>query len=299
MTEPLTERKPLTDRRFYTCLSSGALGIEVSFPESVRLASEYGFEGVAPEAGYLAALLPDERRRLHQQLAETNLRWGSLRVPVDVDAEDAVYADGMTGLARWSSVAAEAGVDRTHMTLAPGSDMLPRSENFARHVDRLNRVASVLSDHGLELGLEYIGSREVRARSRYAFIHTLPGLLELLRAIDPHVGVVLDSFHWYTAGDSVADILALAPEDVISVEISDGIAGVPRDEQEDLSRALPGTTGVIDVTGFLHALARIGYAGPVRVEPFCKNLVGKSHNEILAATKASLAALLPDRIRQQ
>jgi sugar phosphate isomerase/epimerase len=103
----------------------------------------------------------------------------------------------------------------------------------------------------------------------------------------------------YTAGDSVADILALSAQDVISVDISDGIAGVPRDEQEDLSRALPGTTGVIDITGFLGALARIGYAGPVRVEPFCKDLVGKSNDEILAATKASLAALLPDRIGQR
>jgi len=291
--------EPLTERRFYTYLSSGALGIEVSFPESMRLAYEYGFEGVAPEAGYLAALGPDGRRRLCQQMEERNLQWGSLRVPVDIDAEDAVYADGMKGLAQWSSLVAEAGVDRTHMTLAPGSDQLPQSENFARHADRLRHIASVLSDHGLKLGLEYVGPLEVRARSRYAFIHTLPGLLELLRAVDPHVGVVLDSFHWYTAGDSVADILALSPEDVISVEISDGIAGVPRDEQEDLSRALPGTTGVIDITGFLHALARIGYAGPVRVEPFCKDLVGKSHGEILAATKASLAALLPDRIRQR
>jgi sugar phosphate isomerase/epimerase len=213
--------------------------------------------------------------------------------------EDAVYARRMEDLARWSSVAAEAGVDRAHMTLAPGSDRLQRSENLARHVDRLNHIAAVLSDHGLELGLEYVGPREVRARLRYAFIHTLPELLELLRAVDPHVGVVLDSFHWYTAGDSVADILALSGEDVISAEISDGVAGVPRDEQEDLSRALPGTTGVIDITGFLQALARIGFAGPVRVEPFCKDLDGKSDEEILTATKMSLAALLPDRVRQQ
>lgn len=291
--------EPLTDRRFYTCLSSGALGIEVPFTESVRLACEYGFEGVAPENGYLAALSPDERRRLPQQLAEKNLRWGSLRVPVDVDAEDAVYAGAMQGLAQWSSLVAEAGVDRTHMTLAPGSDRLPRSENFARHVDRFNRIASVLGDHGLELGLEYVGPLEVRAELQYAFIHTLPELVELLRAVDRHVGVVLDSFHWYTAGDSVADILALTAGDVISVEISDAIAGVPRDAQQDLSRALPGTTGVIDITGFLHVLARIGFVGPVRVEPFCQDLVGKSHDEILTATETSLAALLPDSIGQR
>jgi sugar phosphate isomerase/epimerase len=110
--------------------------------------------------------------------------------------------------------------------------------------------------------------------------------------------VVLDSFHWYTAGESVADILALSGKDVISVDISDGIAGVPRDEQEDLSRALPGTTGVIDIAGFLDALTQIGFDGPVRVEPFCQDLVGKSHHEILTATKASLTALLPDRVRQ-
>jgi sugar phosphate isomerase/epimerase len=40
----------------------------------------------------------------------------------------------------------------------------------------------------------------------------------------------------------------------------------------DLVRALPGETGVIDITSFLHALQRMGYDGPVVPEPFKKEL---------------------------
>jgi sugar phosphate isomerase/epimerase len=285
--------EPPTEREFFTCLNTAALEIRVSFPESMRFAGEYGFEGVVPETRYLAGLEPDERRRLRRQLVERNLRWGSLRVPVDVTGDEAAFAEGMKGLPGWSAVAEEAGVERTHMTLSAGSNQLTRDESFARHVERYNQITSVLKDHGLRLGLEYMGPLELRAELRYPFINTLPELVELLRAVDNHLGVILDSFHWYTAGDTVSDILALSAENVISVDINDAIAGVSRDDQEDLNRALPGTTGVIDISGFLGALVHIGYDGPVCVEPFCKELAGKSPDEILTMTKKSIAAVLP------
>lgn len=285
--------EPLTEREFFTCLNTAALDIDVSFPESMRFAGEYGFEGVVPEARHLAELEPDGRRRLRRQLAEQNLRWGSLRVRVNVTGDEAAFAEGMKDLPRLSAMAEEAGVERTHMTLSAGSNQLTRDESFARHVERYNQITSVLKDHGLSLGLEYMGPLEVRAGLRYPFIHTLSELVELLHAVDNHIGVILDSFHWYTAGDTVADILALPAKDVISVDINDAIAGVPRDDQEDLNRALPGTTGVIDISGFLGALVQLGYDGPVCVEPFCKELAGKSPDEILTMTKKSVAAVLP------
>ena len=37
-------------------------------------------------------------------------------------------------------------------------------------------------------------------------------------------------------------------------------------------RRLPGETGIIDIIGFLRALKRIGYDGPVTPEPFDEKL---------------------------
>ena len=59
-----------------------------------------------------------------------------------------------------------------------------------------------------------------------------------------------------------------AQQQVVYVHINDAVAGVDVDEQLDDVRRLPGATGVIDLVGFLQALDRIGYDGPVAVEPF-------------------------------
>ncbi|MCI0551428.1 MAG: sugar phosphate isomerase/epimerase [Anaerolineae bacterium] len=44
-------------------------------------------------------------------------------------------------------------------------------------------------------------------------------------------------------------------------------ANIPVEHLVDKERRLPGTTGVIDISGFLQALNKIGYCGPVSPEP--------------------------------
>jgi len=56
------------------------------------------------------------------------------------------------------------------------------------------------------------------------------------------------------------------------VHINDAPAGIPVDAQKDNVRCLPGETGVVDLKGFLGALDKIGYDGPVVPEPFLKEL---------------------------
>ena len=45
------------ERKFYSILSLGRLGFHASFPESVELATKYGFEGLDPDAEPRAHLL--------------------------------------------------------------------------------------------------------------------------------------------------------------------------------------------------------------------------------------------------
>jgi sugar phosphate isomerase/epimerase len=53
-------------------------------------------------------------------------------------------------------------------------------------------------------------------------------------------------------------------------------------------RTLPGETGVIDIAGFLQALRKIGYEGPVMVEPFSERVRQLPPEEACAATAAAL-----------
>ena len=121
----------------------------------------------------------------------------------------------------------------------------------------------------------------------------MAGMLELADAIGTgNVGLLLDSWHWYTSGGTVDDILGLRAEQVVYVHVNDAPAGVPRDEQLDHIREMPGATGVIDIAGFLGALAKIGYDGPITAEPFKKELGELPAQEACRRTSEALDKIL-------
>ena len=103
-----------------------------------------------------------------------------------------------------------------------------------------------------------------------------------------NMGLLFDSFHWYTSHGSAQDIAALRNEDIVLVHLNDGIAGRGPDEQIDGERALPGETGVIDLTVFLQGLQALGYDGPVVVEPFSKRVKAMEPLDAARATRDSL-----------
>ena len=98
----------------------------------------------------------------------------------------------------------------------------------------------MLGDHGLRLGLEYVGPRTSWTASRYPFIHTLAETRELIAEIGRDgVGLVLDSWHWYTAGETAEDLRGLANRDVVACDLNDVPRSVPVDQQRDGVRELP------------------------------------------------------------
>ena len=105
-----------------------------------------------------------------------------------------------------------------------------------------------------------------------------------------NVGLLLDSWHWYTAGESVDDILKLSNDEVVECDLNDAPKGRTREEQIDNQRELPMATGVIDMKGFMNALVKIGYDGPVRAEPFNQPLNAMDNDEACAATAKAMKA---------
>jgi sugar phosphate isomerase/epimerase len=125
--------------------------------------------------------------------------------------------------------------------------------------------------------------------ARYSFIRSLAEMKDLVAEINvAGTGYVLDSWHWWHANDSAADILTLQGRDVIAVDLNDAPAGIPKEEQVDGHRELPCATGIIDVRAFLNALNQIGYDGPVRAEPFNQTVNHMPKDEACAAAAAAL-----------
>ena len=144
----------------------------------------------------------------------------------------------------------------------------------------------------MSFGIEFIGPKTLRAGHRYDFISTMDGLLDLARAIGTgNVGLLLDAYHLYTSGGSIDDLDGISAADVVRVHVNDAIAGVPRDEQQDQVRDLPMAQGVIDLPAFLRKLDRLGYDGPVTVEPFNKRLNELAARDPEAAARETAASL--------
>ena len=162
-------------------------------------------------------------------------------------------------------------------------------ENFRIHVSRLREVARILKEQKIRLGLEYVGPKTAWSSQLYPFIHTMAEMKELIAEINTgNVGFQLDSWHWWNAGETAADILSLKGSEVIAVDLNDAPAGIPKDQQVDNHRELPCATGVIDVKEFLNALNQIGYDGPVRAEPFNQAVNKMGKDDACSAAAAAL-----------
>ena len=260
---------PATGRKMKLCLSPGAIGLKVGPHEVIELAKRHGFEAVEPNSGFLAGLSESALAELKAELAAKGMVFGAADLPVDFRGDQARFRTGVEVLGRQCPALQRAGVTRVGTWIAPGDNKLTYLENFRQHAARLGEVARILRDHGLRLGLEYVGTPSSRQGRRYPFIHCLREMRELVAEIGTgNVGLVLDSWHWWTAREEETDVLALKAEEVISVDLNDAPAGLTLDQQRDGKRELPAVTGIIPVGSFLRALKRIGYDGPVRAEPF-------------------------------
>ena len=276
-------------RKMTIDLRCGSIGVSVDQLRAIELAHRHGFESVTPAGPFLATLPDDAMAALRSDLKAKRLVWGAAGLPVDFRGDETTFQQGLFELPAIALGLQRAGATRVGTWLRPGHDERTYRRNFDLHARRLRAISVVLAGHGLRFGLEYVGPKTSWTSARYPFIHTLAETLELISAIDVKgVGLVLDSWHWYTAGETVDDLLALENQQVVACDLNDAPAGVAVDEQMDLRRELPAATGVIDLAGFLSALVEIGYDGPVRAEPFNQALNQMDDEQAVAATAAAM-----------
>jgi sugar phosphate isomerase/epimerase len=268
-------------------LNCGALGHKATFEEQVALAKANGFAGVDPDFGYAREKGVAAVKDL---LAKNGLKLGGFGLGVKwrEGDSDKDYAESLDAFIRDCKVAADLGMTRCMTWVMPCSDKLTYQEHMDLFVARMRPIAMILKSFGQSLGLEFIGPRTLRATRKHGFIYTMDGMRAAAAAIGAgNIGFLLDCWHWYTAQATVTDIEQLAAREVVYVHLNDAPTGVHVNDQVDNKRELPGT-GVIDLKGFLGALKKIGYDGPVTVEPFNEPLKKMSVGDAVKATAASL-----------
>lgn len=279
----------LKERKFTMHLDGGSIGLKADQKELIRLAHQYGFESVTAFPEFLASLSSDEMDNLLGDMKEKGLLWASAGLPVEFRKDKNALQQGLKELPKLAQGLQRAGVTRMGTWIMPNHSELNYLQNFRQHAVRLREIATILKDYDIRLGLEYVGPKTLWIANNFPFVHTMAETQELIAAIgQPNVGLLLDSFHWYTAGEQAKDIRNLNNKDIVACDLNDARANLQRDEQLDGKRMLPMATGVIDAKSFLEALVDIGYDGPIRAEPFNERLNQLSDESAVAETSEAM-----------
>jgi len=253
-------------------LHSVILGEPLALADYVALASRCGYQGVDFGIGEIMSLDQDDPDAATQQVFSGQgiapAAWG---MPVEWRGSDEEFAAGLAQLPRQAEVAAAIGCPRCLTWVMDATKQQPEQLR-AMIVPRFREIAQVLAEFGVRFGLEWCGPHCLPDEpGSNPFIWRMDQMLELIDEIgEPNVGLLVDSFHWFNAQHTVADLEALAPEQVVHVHINDA-PDRPLYKQRDGEREVPGQ-GIIDLTGFVQALDKIGYSDYMAVEIFNEGL---------------------------
>ncbi|QDV52554.1 sugar phosphate isomerase/epimerase family protein [Gimesia fumaroli] len=125
-----------------------------------------------------------------------------------------------------------------------------------------------LLEAGIEAGakpaVEFLGFVEAVTKIEDA-------LLIVEKSGHPEATLVLDPFHVFRGGGSMETIAQLKPEQIAISHFNDAVDTIPREEQMDPDRVLPGD-GHLDLTRYCQLLKQIGYQSWLSLELFREDL---------------------------
>jgi len=273
----------------YKAIMPGAIGVSLPIEECVVPAKANGFEGIYFDLRWAAGLGAERALEVLD-----GLKPAAFGLPFNFREDTAEFTKHVEELEELAEVAEAMGCKRCSTWVPSWNDDMDYEENFQWHRRRLQWIGNALYPHGIYFGLEFLGPKTLRTGHKYEFIHTMDQMLRLCREVmSKKLGLLLDSWHWYTSGGTLEDIRRLKKELVVDVHINDAPAGIPIDEQKDSVRALPGETGVIDLAGFLGALKGINYDGPVMAEPFSERVRQMPPEQAIAVTAQAIDSVWP------
>jgi sugar phosphate isomerase/epimerase len=250
----------------YLSLNGVPIGGNLSWPDFARLASSTGFGGVDV---MLQPAMADGVQKTRAMLDQLHLRPAFVSLPVEFRKDDEAFRLGLAKLEDAAPFCAAIGCPRLMTYIMPSSET-PKDELRRLYKKRFSECANILARSHCRLGLEFLGPVSFRSQFPHEFIWKMNEMLEFAKECGSNVGLTLDAWHWHLAGGTVADILAAGKDRIVVVHFDDA-PDLPADKIRDNQRLLPGE-GIINLTGFLQALQKIGYEDSLSVEVFGRGL---------------------------
>ncbi len=246
-------------------LSSAGLGRVNGLPHLIELAASHGFSAVETTGQDLRAFVEREGLETVRACLERHrVQLGAVTLPVEWRQDDSSFRRGLPGLLTEAELASQLGC-RTFFTYFMPSTDNAISSHLIQLSRRLRLLGKLLAQYGMNLALEYVGPHHLRQQWKHPFIWTAAETIAWLDLVgEANVGIVLDSFHWYTSGETLQTIADIELSYIKYVHLNDA-RDMPVENVLDNDRVYPGE-GVIPLTGFLKALQAKHYQGVVTQE---------------------------------
>lgn len=259
----------------------------------IEKASDYAFEAVDVEGWELLEWTQNEEvERAREYLNSHRMSLGSLGLSVDWRGSDISFRESIVSFCSEAEVASALGCRCCCTYVLPSVDENP-AHFLAKATLRLRCCANILDAYGMRLGLEFVGPHHLRTRWENPFVWELDPMLDWIQAISAsNVGLLLDSYHWYTTSNRLKDILRLTSNQIVHVHLNDA-PDIPIKDVLDDERLYPGQ-GVIDSVGFLQALKQVGYSGVVAQEVLTPTPPTLSIDALLKQSKEAFNELWED-----
>ena len=239
-------------------------GAKLSLEEKAALAQKHGYPGLDFSLNEARAAGPPGavKALLARYEVEASTVGGVLGARLTDD--DPTFDAALERVPELAREVASYGASRTG-TVLPIRAERPKAELWPVVVDRIRRLDRALDGTGVRLGMEFLGVHTLRQEVPHPFVQSMAEANRLLdEAGARHVGLTLDSYHWYAGSDTLETIRQTPAERLVLLHINDA-KDLPREQLLDQDRLLPGE-GVIPLADWLRAIAGTGFDGFIGME---------------------------------
>jgi sugar phosphate isomerase/epimerase len=265
-------------------LNASKLGIVARQSELNELALTYGFQCL--DIDMTEVIQRSAKHGLTEATQFLHLPVGQFELPISLAGNDAQFAKSLETLKSALEVAKSAKALRCVHTLEATSDEMPYHENFERHRTRIAQVATLLSEHGMQLGLGVRGAAAERGDGQFQFIQQADDLLAFIETLAAdNIGLALDTWHWQLAGGSIEQVANLGAAKIVAIFVADISPEADFDTIDSSQREFPREDGLAKIADLFKALVAMEYQGPITLAPSPLKSTGSKDNIVRNAAK--------------
>lgn len=266
---------------------NGATTMKADLPTDIRAAAAAGFYYHEIWAAKLREFLKTNTTAdLKKLFTESGVKPLSINSIEHITfRDDAAYARIKAECEELCAIAEAIGCP--YVVVVPGKippGGLRSFEVIEESVTVLRELASIGERHGVALAFEFLGQNDCS-------VQTLNIADEIIQNTNRrNIGLVIDSFHFYTGGSTIEMIDDLDAKRLFIFHIDDA-EDLPREQLTDAHRLLPGL-GILPLKEIIAAFRRIGYEANASVEIFRPEYWERDPFELAREAKAAVEKAL-------